>query len=120
MAVRDAWTRLGRSIRSLPWRGLSLTLPVVLFATRASADVVPASPPPAPTFGHELSLLVLGAIFGAFLGPIGQMVIERLFPSKDLKVRREEVAALKALISSLNARSDTQVPQPTPADLPVA
>ena len=76
----------------------------VAWTPSAFAGQVTNPPPRAPTLSHELILLAAGAIFGALLGPVGQAILSKLLPSDDLRLRREELDALRKLISTLTSK----------------
>ena len=80
--------------------------------------MVPVGAPPLASFGHELMLIVIGAVLGGFLGPLFQILDGWLGITPGIRqqkanyaVQREIAAPLETLVkmASQNA-TETQTP----------
>jgi hypothetical protein len=83
--------------------GLSAAL---IISGPANAQMVFPGPPPQATLGHELMLVLVGAVLGGFLGPVLMLVDAWIGISPGVKqqkanyaVQREIAASLRTLVT---------------------
>lgn len=88
-----------------------------LVSSPAFAEVGAAPPTPAPTLGHELFLIVAGAVLGGLLGPILQIVDSwlGLTPgTKQMRANYEVQREIAANLAKLVAVQQPPVTLPPP------
>ena len=85
-----------------------VAMPVLAFMNPSHAFAQSISGPstPPPTLTYELSLMAAAAFSGAVAGSIVQKAIDRLWPSDDIRLRRDELVALGELVSALRERCE--------------
>ncbi len=93
--------------RRLIWWFVAMQAFAFMGLSDAFAQSISGPPTPPPTLTHELSLIAAAAFSGAVAGSIVQRAIDRLWPSDDIRLRRDELVALRELISALNSKADT-------------
>jgi hypothetical protein len=69
---------------------------------QVSAQPIGMGPPP-PTLGHELFLVLVGAVLGGFLGPILQMLDAWVGISPGAKQQKANYAVQRKIAASLDA-----------------
>ncbi len=67
----------------------------------ANAQIVSGGIPPQPTLGHELMLVLVGAVLGGFLGPLLMLVDGWIGISPGVKQQKANYAVQREIAESL-------------------
>src|SRR5579859_6224717 len=87
---------------------LSALIPISASAQMSGPGPIPPYPP--ETLTHELLLVLAGAVFGGFLGPILQAVDSSLGVTPGAKLQRRNYKVQREIAASLRQLVDAQTP----------